>query len=170
MKSMSFVELIAVSFAAIAGLASGVQAYVSWETRGEVSRAIVFAQRLDACARVLASIEPFVAKARADGRATVAKGSASGRYSLPGYYYGQSSGNAAFRQQHDPRVDAWRGAAAALRIVTDGSALQRVAFFDRVIVTDIPAGIFMSQDEMLALLKEMDVQAEGLAKDCRALL
>ncbi len=67
-------------------------------------------------------------------------------------------------------MDAWRGAAAALRIVTDGSALQRVAFFDRVIVTDIPAGNFMSQDEMLALLKEMDVQAEGLAKDCRALL
>ena len=76
MKGMSFIEFVAILFAAMAGLASAVQAYVSWETRGEVSRAIVFAQRIDACAKLLASIEPFVAKARSDGRAIVEGGAA----------------------------------------------------------------------------------------------
>jgi hypothetical protein len=52
-KRLSFVEIIAVLFTGIAGLASAAQAYVSWETRGEVSRAIVFAERIDACAKVM---------------------------------------------------------------------------------------------------------------------
>ena len=48
MKNLTVTELVAIIFAGLAGIASAVQAYVSWETRGEVSRAIVFAQRIAA--------------------------------------------------------------------------------------------------------------------------
>ncbi len=170
MKGMSFVELIAVLFAAMAGLASGVQAYVSWETRGEVSRAIVFAERLDACAKLLAAVEPFVAKAREEGRAVVAKGNENGRYSLPAYYYGHSSGNAAFEAKHGPQVAAWRTAAAAFRIVSAGAGLDHVAFFDRALTREIPAGNFMNRAQMLNWLEQFETQSQELTKDCRGLL
>jgi hypothetical protein len=170
MNRLSFVEVIALLFAAVAGLASGVQAYVSWETRGEVSRAIVFAQRIDACAQVMAAVEPFVAKARADGRALVASGRADGRYSLPTYYYGQPSGNPAFAAKHGPLVDKWRVASAAFLIVSPDHSEEPVAYFDRVITKEIEEGRFMSQVEMLAWLERLEAQAQSLLKDCRGLL
>jgi hypothetical protein len=170
MNRLSFVEVIAVLFAGLAGLASGIQAYVSWETRGEVSRAIVFAQRIDACARVMAAIEPFVAKSRADGRALVASGTADGRYSLPNYYYGGPSGNAAFDARHDPLVDKWRVASAAFLIVSPDSSEEPVAYFDRVITKEIGEGRYMTQAEMVAWLQKMDTNAQVMLKDCRGLL
>ncbi len=170
MKNLSFVEIVAVLFTGIAGLASAAQAYVSWETRGEVSRAIVFAQRIDACAKVMAAIDPFVAKARAEGRAVMANGPPDGRYSLPAYYYGRSSGNAAFDAQHDPRVEAWRVASAAFLIVSSSGAEERVAFFDYVIIKEIEEGRFMSQKEMIGWLENMEASSRELLKDCRSLL
>jgi hypothetical protein len=170
MNRLSFVEMIAILFTGIAGLASAVQAYVSWETRGEVSRAIVFAQRIDACAKVMAAIEPLVAKARAQGRALVAGGKSDGRYSLPAYYYGLSSGNPAFDAKHGPLVDKWRVASAAFLIVSPDRTAEPVAYFDHVITKEIGDGKFMSQAELLVWLERLDTQAESLLKDCRGLL
>jgi hypothetical protein len=170
MTRLSSVELVAIIFAGVAGLGSAVQAYVSWETRGEVSRAIVFAQRIDACAKVMAAIEPFAAKARPEGRALVASGEADGRYSLPIYYYGQSSGNAGFDAAHEPLVEKWRAASAAFLIVSPDRTAEHVAFFDRVITKEIEAGGLMDQAGLLAWLERMDGQAQNLMKDCRGLL
>jgi len=170
MRGLSFVEFIALLFTGVAGLASAVQAYVSWDTRGEVSRAIVFAQRIDACARVVAAIEPFVAKARSEGRELVATGSADGRYSLPQYYYRQSSGNAAFDMRHGPRVQSWREAAAAFLIVTPDGGQDQIAFFDKAITMEIPAGKFMSQAEMISWLGELEGAANGITTKCRQML
>ena len=170
MKNLSFVEIIAVLFTGIAGLASAAQAYVSWETRGEVSRAIVFAQRIDACAKVMAAIDPFVAKARTQGRAVVKNGPPDGRYSLPAYYYGKSSGNAAFAAEHNPRVEEWRVASAAFLIVSPGGAEEKVAFFDHVITKEIEEGRFMSQKEMIAWLENLEAKSHELLRDCRSLL
>jgi hypothetical protein len=170
MYRLSFVEIVAVLFTGVAGLASGVQAYVSWETRGEVSRAIVFAQRIDACAKVMAAIEPFVAKARPEGRAVVASGTADGQYSLPNYYYLMSSGNAAFDAKHEPLVDKWRVASAAFQIVSADRTEEVVAYFDHAITKDIPEGRYMSQAEMIMWLEKLDAQSQTLLKDCRGLL
>lgn len=169
MKRLSLVELVAVLFAGIAGLASAVQAYVSWETRGEVSRAIVFAQRIDACAKVFAAIEPFVAKARGEGRKVVAGGSANGRYSLPQYYYQQSSSNAGFDVAHDPRVQTWREASAAFLIVSPLEATTHIKYFDDAITKEIPAGQFMNQAELINWLENMEGKAEELTRVCRNL-
>jgi hypothetical protein len=170
MKHLSFVEVVALLFAGIAGLASGVQAYVSWETRGEVSRAIVFAQRIDACAQVMAAIEPVVAKARAQGREIVKKGSADGNYSLTNYYYGMPSGNAGFSAKHDPLVDKWRVASAAFLIVSPDHTEEVVSYFDHAITKDIPSGSHMTQAEMIAWLEKIDAQAQLMLKDCRGLM
>jgi hypothetical protein len=170
MNRLSLVEVVALLFAAIAGLASGVQAYVSWDTRGEVSRAIVFAQRIDACAKVMAAIEPFVAKAGPEGRKLVAGGEADGRYSLPIYYYQMSSGNAAFDAKHEPLVDKWRVASAEFLIVSPDATEEVVRYFDHAITKEIPEGRYMSQAEMLAWLEGLEAQSQSLLKDCRGLL
>lgn len=170
MKSLSFVELVAVLFTGIAGLASALQAYVSWETRGEVSRAIVFAQRIDACSQVLAAIEPFVAKARPEARQTLANAPSGGRYSLPQYYYRKSSGNAAFRAEHGPRVERWRLASAAFQIVSPAAALEPVRYFDEVITQEIAAGRFMDQATFSTWLERLHAQSQTMTANCRALL
>lgn len=170
MKRLSFVEIMALLFTGIAGIASAVQAYVSWETRGEVSRAIVFAQRLDACAKVVAAIDPLVAKARPESRRVVASGRPDGRYSLPQFYYGQSSGNPGFEAKHGPLVDRWRTAAASLLIAGPERAADRLAFFDRVVTKEIEEGRFMSQAEMIAWLERLEDEARRLMADCRSFL
>lgn len=171
MTNFTVTEIVAILFAGLAGIASAVQAYVSWETRGEVSRAIVFAQRIDACSRVMAALEPFVAKADKEARAVVAKGKADGRYSLPAYLYRMSSGNAAFNAKHDPRVAEWRLGAAALDIVSPSQATeQRIKYFDDFLTEEIPAGRYMNQLEMLQALEDFDDNAQALKADCRASL
>ena len=167
---LSFVEFIAVFFAALAGIASAVQAYVSWETRGEVSRAIVFAERIDACATMIAALQPFVVKARPDARARVASGAGDGRYSLPGYFYRTTSGNPGFRAAHGPRIERVRVAAAGVAIVMPPSAAERLAYFEKALGGDIPAGEFFSQGEMLAWLERLDAEVNGLTADCRGYL
>lgn len=171
MKNLTVTELVAIIFAGLAGIASAVQAYVSWETRGEVSRAIVFAQRIDACSKVMAAIEPLLDKARADGRTVVAKGQPGGRYSLNRYYYQLPSGNAAFKAKHGPRVETWRKASAALQIVAPNQSMEeRISYFNRAIVKDIEAGKFMSQAEMILWLETFEASAEALKRDCRGLV
>jgi hypothetical protein len=171
MRRLSLLEVLAVLFTGLAGLASAVQAYVSWETRGEVSRAIVFAQRIDACARVMAAIEPLRAKARPEGRAVVASGQPDGRYSLPMLYYGQSAGNAAFDAKHGSMVAQWRVASAAFSLVSaSADSAARLAALDRIVTREIPEGQFMTRDEMVAWLEQLESNAQGLASGCRALL
>lgn len=170
MKRLSFIEFVAVIFTGIAGLASAMQAYVSWETRGEVSRAIVFAQRIDACSKIMAAIDPFVEKAKATGRAVVASGQPDGRYSLPLYYYRQSSGNAGFDAKHGPRVERWRVAASAFRIVAPKGAMGQIAFFERAITKEIPEGKFMKQAELISWLTQLEAKSEELANNCRDLV
>lgn len=167
---LSFVEMIALLFTGVAGLASAVQAYVTWETRGEVSRAIVFAERIDACAKVLAAIEPIVAKARPEGRVLVRKGQPDGRYSLPMLFYQQSSGNAAFDAKHDPLINTWRIAAAEFRIVSPEETNGAVEFFEHVITKEIEQGSFMNRAEMIAWLEEVEAKSQELVKGCRGLV
>lgn len=167
---LTFVEIVAMMFTAVAALASAVQAFISFETRGEVARAIVFAERIDACAAVLSTIQPLTAKAGPDSRAKVAGGAADGRYSLPGFYYRQSAGNPAFEARHGPLVESWRTAAAAFSIVMPPETAARLALFDQAITVDLPAGAFMSREEMIAWLEAVDDGAAALAEDCRALL
>lgn len=170
MRNLSFIEILALTFTAVAALASAVQAFVSFETRGEVSRAIVFAERIDACAAALVAIEPFVAKATEEARAVVAGGAADGRYSLTSYYYRIPSGNAAFDAAHGPRLDAWRSARAAVDIVLPLEFAEMTTFFDRFIGVDIPAGAFMDQAEMLAMLERVESRAAAFNNACRKLL
>jgi hypothetical protein len=129
----------------------------------------VFSQRLGACAQLIAAIEPFAAKARPDGRATVT-GRPEGRYSLPQHYYGQSSGNAAFDAKHGPLVEKWRVASAAFLIVSPRQTEERLAFFDRVITREIEEGRFMQQAEMIAWLERLEAEARQLVGDCRGLV
>ncbi|MEO1292946.1 MAG: hypothetical protein AAFV62_08975 [Pseudomonadota bacterium] len=170
MKNLSFIEFIALLFTGVAGIASAVQAFVSYETRGEVSRAIVFSERIDACAQLLSAIDPFLEKARPEFRAKIAEREGGGRYSLPGLFYGTSAGTPAFDAAHQPRVEAWSAAWATATIVLPDPALARGDVFDALIVRDIEAGTFMNQAELLTLLERIDAEAEGLAKDCRNLL
>ncbi|MEM9029056.1 MAG: hypothetical protein AAGC70_11870 [Pseudomonadota bacterium] len=170
MKNLSAVEFIAILFAGLAGIASAVQAYVSWETRGEVSRAIVFAERIDACSKVLAALDPFVAKARAEGRERVARGAPDGRYSLNRYYYRMSSGNTAFDAVHGPRIEAWRVAAAAFSIVGPPGSEGRLAYLNKAIAEDIEAGKFMNQAEMLAWLERLEIETKALKQGCRSIM
>lgn len=170
MKSLSFIEIIAVLFTGIAGLASATQAYVSWETRGEVSRAIVFAERIDACAKILAAIDPFVAKARSDDRKALINGQSRERYSLPRYYYGGSSGNPAFDAAHDPHVERWRVASAAFQIVSPDGADEQVAFFDQIITKEIEQGRFMDKGELVTWLDRLETKSQELTEVCRGLL
>ena len=167
---LTFIEMIAVFFAALAGVASAVQAYVSWETRGEVSRAIVFAERIDACAGMIAALQPFLAKARPEARAVIESGDASGRYSLPGYFYRQSAGTPGFKAAHDPRIERLRVASAAVSIVLPDGAQGRIAYFDAALGGDIVEGAFMSQSEILAWLERLEKEVDGLTSDCRSYL
>ena len=170
MKGLSLVELVAVLFTGVAGLASAMQAYVSWETRGEVSRAIVFAQRLDACARVLAALEPFAAKTRGEARRSLERSTAENRFSLPRYYYRQSSGNPEFNAKHNPKVERWREASAALSIVSAEGTVGQLAYFDEVITKQIPEGRFMTRTQLLSWLDQFDANSQSLTKACRKLL
>ncbi|HKJ60986.1 MAG TPA: hypothetical protein VKA94_03190 [Hyphomicrobiales bacterium] len=170
MKSLSLVEIIAVLFTGVAGLASAVQAYVSWETRGEVSRAIVFAERIDACTKMLAAIDPLLAKAQPKAREVVAKAEGDSRFSLPMYYYQQSSGNAGFDAAHRPMLDQWQVASSAFMIVNGDWADDLVAYFDTIIKSEIEEGRFMTQAEMLAWLETLEANAEQVMKGCRGLL
>lgn len=167
---LSFIELLAVFFAALAGVASAVQAYVSWETRGEVSRAIVFAERIDACAEMIAALQPFVVKARPEARARVAGGSADGRYSLPAFYYRTSSGSPAFRDAYGPQIERVRVAAAGVSIVMPASAQKHLAYFERALGGDIAEGKFFSQSEMLRWLERLEAEVDGLTAECRGYL
>jgi hypothetical protein len=170
MKGLSLVELVALLFAAIAGVASAVQAYVSWEMRGEVSRAIVFAQRIDACAKVIAAVEPFVAKARQESRKTLENSPPDGRISLPRYFYGQSSGNSAFDAKHDPSVQKWREASAAFMIVSPAGGANHIKYFDDVLTEQIPAGRFMTNSQLVAWLKQLEAKSQELTSVCRQLI
>lgn len=170
MRNLSFIEMMALTFTAVAALASAVQAFVSYETRGEVSRAIIFAERIDACAAALVAIEPFAAKATEQERAVVAGGAADGRYSLTTFYYRIPSGNAAFDAKHGPRLEAWRSARAAVSIVLPLEFAELSAFFDRLIGVDIPSGNLMDQSEMLAELERVDANAAAFTEACRKLL
>ena len=170
MRNLSFIEMMALTFTAVAALASAVQAFVSFETRGEVSRAIVFSERISACSAAQVAIEPFAAKATDQARAVVANGPADGRYSLSSYYYRTPSGNAAFEAAHGPQLAAWRAAHAMTTIVLPPEFAEHTDFFDQLIGVDIPAGNFMDQAEMLAKLERLDSAKAAFIEACRNLL
>ncbi len=170
MKSLSFIEIIAVLFTGLAGLASATQAYVSWETRGEVSRAIVFAQRIDACAKILAAIDPFVAKAGSEERKAVINGPSQERYSLTRYYYDGPAGNPSFDAEHTPRVERWRVASAAFQIVSPEGADEQIGYFDQIITKEIEQGRFMDKGELVTWLERLEAKSRELTAVCRGLL
>lgn len=172
MRGLTFIEFMALVFTGVAGIASAIQAYVSYETRGEVARAIVFAERISACAGMMAAIEPFRHKASPEGRAKVEAGSGDGRYSITGLYYGQFVGSPAVEQLHGPRVQAWRDAYARVSIVLPDEVRERAEVFDQAIARDFydQALGSMAQGELVAWLERFDREAEALAEECRGLV
>ncbi|MEL6980649.1 MAG: hypothetical protein AAGM38_18555 [Pseudomonadota bacterium] len=167
---LSFLELVAVLFAGLAGGASAVQAYVSWETRGEVSRAIVFAERIDACADVIAAMRPFAAKAGGPERQKIAASAAGGRYAPAILFYGHSTNTPGFRNAHEPRLERLRRAAAAASIVLPQDAAPLLASFETALARDIPSPEFLSQAEMLAFLERLGGEIATFTATCRGYL
>ncbi|MCI4661863.1 MAG: hypothetical protein MRY63_08610 [Neomegalonema sp.] len=170
MSKLSFIEMIALAFTGLAGIASAVQAYVSYETRGEVSRAIVFSERIDACSDVLVAIEPFVRKAAETRPAIEGKpASGEGRYSLPGLFYGQSAGSSAFKSRHEPRLQDWERAYSTFKIVLPEAFQPAGSYFNGLITRQIEDANFLDRGEMITTLREIEQQAQALTGQCRQL-
>ena len=121
-----------------------------------------------ACIEAFAAVQPFLEKATSEGRALVASGDPGGNYSLPAYYYQSSAGNLAFERAHEPRIERWRNAAAALRVVMPAEKRAMIDYFDGVVLDDIPAGRFISQAEMIDWLRTLEAEGRELVETCRA--
>lgn len=118
----------------------------------------------------IAALEPFVSSASPEARQALVYWPSSGRYSLLQYYYRMSSGNAAFRATHGPRVERWRLTCAAFQIVGPEAALKPVSFFEQVITKEIAVGRLMNQATLAAWLERLHGQSLAMRANCRALL
>lgn len=164
---LSFIELLALAFTGLAGVAASVQAYVAWQTREEVANAIIFAERIDACANMLASIEFVVDRADPESREKVA---ASTRpYYRPEYFLGYDAVSNGIEPVHRPLLASFQKAASAYKIVMPAETAAAVEFFERVVRREVPAGGEVSGPDFAAYLAEIDRRAAELTAACRAL-
>ena len=74
------------------------------------------------------------------------------------------------RVRHEPRVEKWRDAAAAFRIIMPQEAVDQLAFFERVVTRDIAESQSMTQSEMIAWLETLDANGAALVATCRGLV
>lgn len=170
MRGLSMIEFMALMFTGLAGVASAVQAYVSYETRGEVARAIVFSERITACADALSAIEPFRRKAGPEWRERISNARRTGYYSLAGLYYAQTPGSPGFKAVHEPRIAAWRDAYARFAIVLPPELAASGAFFDQAITVDMAEIEGVDQATIVTWLERFDREAIALAEGCRGLV
>ena len=168
MRNLSFIEFLALVFTALAGVAASIQAYVSWQTRDEVARAIIFSERIDACADMLASIEFLADKADEDGRQAVQDSPPDHVYYTEhflGYDAVRGDTAAVFR----PVEARFQAAAAAFKIVMPDDMTPTVEFFERVVQNDVLLGGRQDDGPFLEYLTEVDRQARMILDACRSL-
>lgn len=172
---LSFIEVMALAFTGLAGAATAVQAYVSWETRGEVARAIVFSERIDACAGVLGVLDFIAAKTRSEDLARLrdAFAASDGRRVDPvmsSYFHPNGTISASAVEGQEARLAAWRFAARTYRIVMPAEAAAEVDFFDRVLSEEIWVYAPQPGDAFLARLEEFDRRIAAIDRRCRGLV
>ncbi|MEL6318758.1 MAG: hypothetical protein AAFR16_14090 [Pseudomonadota bacterium] len=163
---LSTIEFLALLFTGVAGAASAVQAYVSWNTRDEVSRAIVFAQQIDACANMLASIAFVTDKADAETRAQVRAADRRALY-RPEFFFGPEAMRSGVGQAHRPLVARFEVAASTFKIVMPEELEPTVVFFERVVRREVTSGGGVAPAAFAEYLAEIDRNAQVLVTACR---
>ena len=167
---LSFIELIALIFTALAGVAASVQAFVSWNTRDEVARAIVFSERLEACADMMAAVNFVTFRSTPEARERLSNGPAANLY-FTEFFLGYEAvragadASAVFR----PLEARFQSAAAAYKIVMPEDLAPTIAFFERVVQIDVMNGGTLPKPEFLKYLEKVDDNAEILISACREL-
>lgn len=169
---LSVVEISAILFAAVAALASAAQAYLTYQERGEVARAIIFAERIEACTNLLSAIEPVVSKTTPAWIERISASSSGGREFRPAvFYFPQGTGSGSGAEAHAQMLKDWAAAKSAYLIVMPESARPRVAFFDRVVQTEIyDYNNALTKPEFIAWLTSVSNEAAAIADDCRSLV
>lgn len=148
-------------FAGLAAAATAVQAFVSWETRGEVARSVLFAQRIDACAGVLAATDFLAPLTSADREAALR--AAAGSVSPIDYFFGQTGGG------REAAVSEWRPAAARYRIVMPEDAQPALDRMDRAFLDDFAGQELLGAAEFAARLPGLRMLRSDLIAACRTL-
>lgn len=168
MRRLSFIEVLALVFAAIAGLAASVQAYVSWVARDEVARAIIFSERIDACADMIAAIDFVARKARPEARDRLL---ASDRQTFfrPEYFLGFSAVRSDPAAVHRTAETRFQEASAAFRIVMPQELEEPTDFLAVVIQDEVLLGGEVSREDFIAYLEVIDENAKRITDACRAL-
>lgn len=172
MRSLTVIEFFALFFTGVAGLAAAIQAYVTYETRGEVTRAIIFSEQINACADLMSALDPITAEATEEKRARLLEnGRPDADYFPALYYFPGGTTSEAFAQRHRDILRDWNRASAAFKIVMPQSFEPRVVFFDQVVrerMTDY--GDPMNREEFVKWLERIDMEADRLVESCRGVV
>lgn len=170
MRRLTFIEFMAMIFTALAAAATGVQAFVSWETRNEVARAIVFAERIDACTRVISAMEPLTERATVSWRESVAQSERDGinptLFFSPMLAAPQNGGPTL----HEQMLREWKRAATAFRLVMPLEDRQQIAYFDTQLRREMVRYESIPKAEFVAWLEAVDAAAAALEERCRRLI
>lgn len=169
MRTMSAVELTAVLFAGLAAIAASVQAYFSYETRDEMARATIYAQRIDACAELLASMGYLRDGANEARRARLAAAGDSPRAQEDFFLFEYFS---VFMDADTKNtfLQSYRDAGNRFLVTMPEPMPARLDFFDPVVDRLANPSATMPRAEFIAWLGEIDAQIDGLVTDCRQLI
>lgn len=167
---LSFVEVLALLFTGLAGLATAVQAYVSWEDRGDIAKAIVYAGRIDACADLLTTLSPITEKASDSARADLATWGREEWQPAIVFDVSKNPGEEQAFARYESLLAEWRRASTAFLIIAPETMHGYVAFFGDVIRDDVATYDRISDADFMARLAEIDRQASALRAECRALV
>lgn len=166
---MSAVELTAVLFAGVAALAASVQAYYSYETRDEMARATIYAQQINACAGLLASIGYLRDGAAEARREQITAASVSPRAQRD-FFLREYFSNFMDDDTKRTFIQAYRHAGNRFLVTTPEQMASRLAFFDGVVNRIANPTATMPRAEFVAWLGEIDGQIDALVDDCRRLI
>ena len=167
---LSFIEFVALLFTGLAGLATAVQAYVSWEDRGDVAKAIVFSSRIEACADLLATLSPITEKATQTSRDALAAQDWESWQPALVFDVSRNPGEAQEFARYEAVLGEWRRASSAFLIVAPDPMHRFVDFFGSIIRDEAPSYDRIDNDAFLTWLAEVDSQAQDLRAACRGLV
>lgn len=168
-RGLSTIEFFALFFTGLAALASALQAYVTYEARGEVTRALIFSEQINACADLLTALDPVVSQASEKKRQQVLDSPLDNAEFFPALHYfpGGTVGEQ-FQQRHKMLVDDWVRASKTFTIVMPESFAPRIAFFDKIVkeeMTDYSAP--KTREEFAEWLRRIDAEAQQLVASCK---
>lgn len=169
MKRLTVIEVFALFFTGLAGLAAAVQAYVIYDTRGELADKMVFAQRLNVCAELLTALDPVVSMASDERRAVVLDNEQPDAAYFPAvYFFPGSASPELLEARHMDIVAKWVRAASAFVIVMPEEIRPRIAYFDRIMKEEMIAyGQPMTAADFAEWLRRIDAEAQELIASCR---